>query len=98
MTPRLAPLRSVDQLIPTDSPNTSAPKARPTKAAKAAKRKIAEILASHIAGLEARSQTETVLSELIANIAKRTNPDRSRRMTSARDPPQPCRRRKVPSN
>ena len=98
MTPRLTPLRSVDQLIPTDSPNASAPKARPIKAARAATRKIAETLAPHIAGLEARSQTETVFSELIANIAKRTNPDRSRRITSARDARQPRRRRKVPSN
>jgi hypothetical protein len=61
-------------------------------------RKIADILASHIAGLEARSQTEIVLSDLIANIAKRTNPDRSRRTVSPRDPRQHRGRRKVPSN
>lgn len=87
MTPRLAPLRSVDQLIPTHSPNASAPKMRPTKAAQTATRKIAETLAPHIAGLEARSQTETVFSELIANIAKRTNLDRPRRTVSPCDPP-----------
>ena len=47
---------------------------KPTKAAIAATRRVAEILASDIAGLEARSQTEIVFSELTANIAKRTKP------------------------
>ena len=77
---------SVDQLIPTHAPNTSAPKSRPIKIAHAAKRKSHEILASHIAGLEARSQTEIVFIELIATMAKRTNPDQSRRTTPARKP------------